>query len=133
VGSGESGGVVTFFIFPLDKLDNNGYILTRQTSLYKERKTMTMNAQAKTGTKNVIWQLQEAKAMLSKVIKASAVKPQIISVRGKETAVILSISDYQKLVRPRQTFYDFIQGSPLRDFNLELPPRLPEEMRNINL
>ena len=92
-----------------------------------------MNVKEKKGTKNAKWQLQEAKAMFSEVIKASALKPQIISVRGKETAVILSIGDYQKLVRPRQTFFEFIQSSPLRDFNLELPPRLPEKVRAINL
>ena len=94
---------------------------------------MVMNVKEKKGTKNAKWQLQEAKAMFSEVIKASALKPQIISVRGKETAVILSISEYQRLVRPRQTFFEFIQASPLRDINLELPPRLPEKMRDINL
>jgi prevent-host-death family protein len=94
---------------------------------------MAMNVQAKTGTRNVKWQLQEAKAMLSEVIKASAARPQIISVRGKETAVILSIGDYQKLARPRQTFFEFIQSSPLRDLDFELPPRLPEKIRDINL
>jgi len=92
-----------------------------------------MNVQAKTGTKTAKWQLQEAKAMFSEVIKASVKRPQIISVRGKETAVILSIDDYQKLVRPRQTFFEFIQASPLRDLNLELPPRLPEKMRDVSL
>jgi prevent-host-death family protein len=92
-----------------------------------------MVAQAKTGHKNARWQLQEAKAMFSDVIKASSSKPQIISVRGKETAVILSIADYQKLVRPRQSFFDFIQSSPLLDFDLELPPRIPEKMRDISL
>ena len=87
----------------------------------------------KTGIKNAKWQLQEAKAMFSEVIKASVTKPQIISVRGKDTAVIISIGEYQKLVRPRQSFFEFIQDSPLRDINLELPPRLPEKMRDINL
>jgi len=94
---------------------------------------MAMNVQEKTGTKIAKWQLQEAKAMFSEVVKASALKPQIISVRGKDTAVIISFSEYQKLVRPRQTFCDFIQSSPLRDLELELPPRLPEEMRAVNL
>jgi prevent-host-death family protein len=79
------------------------------------------------------WQVQEAKAMLSEVIKAAAVKPQIITVRGKETAVILSIGEYQKLARPRQTLFEFIQSSPLRDLKLELPKRLPEKMREIRL
>jgi prevent-host-death family protein len=79
------------------------------------------------------WQLQEAKAMLSEVIKATAAKPQIITVRGKETAVILSFGEYQKLVRPRQTLFEFIQGSPLRNLKLALPQRLPEKMREISL
>jgi len=87
----------------------------------------------KTGKKKVDWQLQEAKAMFSEVIKAAAVKPQIITVRGKETAVIISMVEYKKLVRPRQTFFEFMQNSPLRDIELELPPRLPEETRDINL
>jgi prevent-host-death family protein len=94
---------------------------------------MAMNLQEKTGSKIAKWQLQEAKAMFSDVIKASVKKPQIISVRGKDTAVIISISEYQRLVRPRQTFFDFIQSSPLRGIDLELPPRLPEEMRAISL
>jgi prevent-host-death family protein len=94
---------------------------------------MAMKVQSKTGTKNARWQLQEAKAMFSEVIKASNRKPPIISVRGKETAVILSIGDYHKLVRPRQTFSEFIQISPLWNLNLELPPRPPEKMRDINL
>ena len=93
---------------------------------------MAMNIQAKTGTKIAKWQLQEAKAMFSEVIKASVLKPQIISVRGKDTAVIISIEEYKKFVRPRQTFCEFIQSSPLRDLDLELPPRQPEEMRDIN-
>jgi len=79
------------------------------------------------------WQLQEAKAMLSEVIKAAAVKPQIITVRGKETAAILSFGEYQKLVRPRQTLFEFIQGSPLRNLKLALPQRQPEKMREIRL
>ena len=79
------------------------------------------------------WQVQEAKAMLSEVIKATAAKPQIVTVRGKETAVILSFEEYQKLVRPRQTLFEFIQSSPLRDLELELPQRLPEKMREIRL
>jgi len=79
------------------------------------------------------WQVQEAKAMLSEVIKAAGEKPQIITVRGKEAAVLLSFVEYQKLARPRQTLYEFIQNSPLRDLELELPERTPEKMRDISL
>jgi len=83
--------------------------------------------------KNGQWQLQEAKAMFSDVIKAAFLKPQIITVRGKETAVILSFEEYQNLSNPKISFFDFIQKSPLRDFNLELPERKIEEMRQVNL
>jgi prevent-host-death family protein len=83
--------------------------------------------------KNKSWQLQEAKAMLSEVIKASELKPQTITVWGKETAVILSFDEYKKLVKPKQTLYEFIQNSPLGNFGLELPERLPESMREIGL
>jgi prevent-host-death family protein len=83
--------------------------------------------------KNVNWQLQEAKAMFSEVVKAAAVKPQIITVRGKETAVILSMEEYKKLAQPRQTLYEFIQDSPLCELKLDLPRRLPEKMRSVNL
>jgi len=82
---------------------------------------------------NKIWQLQEAKAMFSDVIKAAANKPQLITVRGKEAAVILSIDEYKKLVRPQQTLYDFIQDSPFKDLKIELPKRQPEKTRGINL
>jgi prevent-host-death family protein len=83
--------------------------------------------------KNVIWQVQEAKAMFSEVIKAAAVKPQTITIRGKESAVILSIEEYKRLTQPKQTLFEFFQKSPLYNLDLELPPRLPEEMREINL
>ena len=45
------------------------------------------------------WQLQEAKARLSEVIKkAQAEGPQHITVRGTSTAVVLSDSEYAQLV-----------------------------------
>jgi len=83
--------------------------------------------------KPVSWQLQEAKAMFSEVVKAAAEKPQTITVHGKETAVILSFEKYKKLIRPKQTLYDFIQSSPLVNIDPELPKRQPEKMRKIEL
>jgi prevent-host-death family protein len=83
--------------------------------------------------KNTNWQLQEAKAMFSEVIKSAALRPQIITVHGKETAVILSIAEYQRLAGPRLTLFEFIQNSPLRDLELELPKREAENMREVQL
>jgi len=83
--------------------------------------------------KNPYWQLQEAKAMFSCVVKAADKKPQIITVRGKKSAVILSYEEYENLSSPKLPLYDFIQASPLRDINLELPERKPEKMREVKL
>jgi len=93
---------------------------------------MTVNTQNRAKRKSN-WQLQEAKAMLSEVIKAAAASPQFITVFGKETAVILSIKEYKKLAHPRSTLFEFIQNSPLRDLELELPQRQPENTREVML
>jgi prevent-host-death family protein len=91
---------------------------------------METNVKTKRKTK---WQLQEAKAMFSEVIKEADLRPQIITVRGRETAVILSFEEYKKLTSPRQTLFEFIQNSPLRDIELELPRRRSEKMREVSL
>jgi hypothetical protein len=39
----------------------------------------------------------------------------------------------ERLARPRQTLYEFIQGSPLRNVDIALPQRLPEKMREVRL
>jgi prevent-host-death family protein len=84
--------------------------------------------------RNTKWQLQEAKAMLSKVVKSAAKEPQIITVRGEEKAVVLSMDDYRKLSKPEKpSLYEFFQNSPLRDVELEIPERRIEPMRDINL
>ncbi len=42
------------------------------------------------------WQLQDAKARFSQVVKDSRYAPQIITVHGEEVAVIQSIESYKK-------------------------------------
>ena len=79
------------------------------------------------------WQVQEAKAMFSEVIRAASENPQIITVHGKETSVILSIDEFKKLTAPRQTIFEFFQNSPLGNLKLELPERQPEKTREIQL
>ncbi|MDR2942110.1 MAG: type II toxin-antitoxin system prevent-host-death family antitoxin [Treponema sp.] len=93
---------------------------------------MTANVLKKTKGKSN-WQLQEAKAMFSEVVKEAGLKPQIITVRGKEKAVIISFEEYKKLSSPKQTLFNFIQNSPLRDMELELPLRRAEKMREVSL
>ncbi len=67
------------------------------------------------------WQLQEAKNRLSEVVdKALHQGPQVITRRGTETAVVLSIEEYQKLRQPETDLVDFFQASPLVDVDLDL-------------
>ena len=69
------------------------------------------------------WQLQDAKARLSEVVKKAAQDgPQHITLHGAPAAVVLSAQDYQRLVkrsRPKR-FVDFLRDSPLKGIDLEL-------------
>lgn len=51
------------------------------------------------------WQLQAA----------NTTGPQIITVRGKETAVVLSFESYQKLLGHNGSLVDFLRASPWAD------------------
>ena len=76
------------------------------------------------------WQLQEAKARLSQVIKqASKDGPQTITMRGEPAAVVISIDEYEKLKRPKGNFVEFMRKSPLYgvDLNLEREQTLTRE------
>ncbi len=67
------------------------------------------------------WQLQEAKARLSEVIKkATKEGPQSITVRGQPAAVVISSEEYQRLKRPRGSFVKFMRRSPLYGVELDL-------------
>ena len=59
------------------------------------------------------WQLQEAKARLSEVIKKAAKKgPQKITVHGEPSAVLISSKEYERLKHPRGSFVEFMRRSP---------------------
>lgn len=60
-------------------------------------------------------QRQEAKSKLKKVVEeASKSGPQVIIVRGKEAAVILSIEEYGELTRRKEKLLEFFRRLPLR-------------------
>jgi len=83
--------------------------------------------------RKIEWQLQEAKAMFSEVIKSAILQPQIITVHGEKKAVILSYEEFNKLSGLKQNLYELFQNSPFRNTQLELPPRLHEKMREVEL
>jgi antitoxin Phd len=67
------------------------------------------------------WQLQEAKARLSEVIKRAAREgPQKITVHGDPTAVVISNKEYERLKHPKGSFVKFMRSSPLYGLELNL-------------
>ena len=57
------------------------------------------------------WQIQEAKNKLSEVVDTSISKgPQIISRRGRNTAVLMSYEDYQTLTKNRVSVKEAIMA-----------------------
>ncbi|MFA7105647.1 MAG: type II toxin-antitoxin system Phd/YefM family antitoxin [Dysgonamonadaceae bacterium] len=67
------------------------------------------------------WQLQDAKNKLSKVVQeAERSGPQVITVRGQEAAVVLSVKDYRKLTGRKGSLVEFLQKSPWADVELPL-------------
>ena len=79
------------------------------------------------------WQLQEAKAHLSAVVKqATTGHPQEITLRGEPAVVVISKKQYLKLVKPKLTFIDFMQNSPLCGLDIEITRNLTLT-RNVDL
>ncbi len=72
------------------------------------------------------WSLAEAKNQLSEVVRRAAQQgPQAISVRGEETAVVLSKSDYDRLrdpQRPKDFKEWLLSGPSLEELDLERDP-----------
>ena len=64
------------------------------------------------------WQLQRAKAELSKLIETSATKgPQTVTRHGRPAAVVVSAADYQRLTG-RRDFKAFLRRAPLYQLKL---------------
>lgn len=80
---------------------------------------------------SVEWQLQQAKNRLSQLLnQASHEGPQIITVRGKPAAIVLSVEEYQRLTSHQTKLTEFFAESPLldEDLDLERDRDLPREV-----
>lgn len=66
------------------------------------------------------WQIQEAKNKLSEVVEEAIENgPQILTRRGEEVAVVLSLSEYRRLKKKQTSLSEFFRQSPLSDLDLE--------------
>lgn len=59
------------------------------------------------------WQLQQAKARMSELVKNAQTQPQDITVHGKSVAVVLSRDAYDRLAGTDETLVEFMRRSPL--------------------
>jgi len=67
------------------------------------------------------WQLQDAKARFSEVIKKVRKEgPQQVTVRGKPSAVVISVDEYEAMKKPRPDFVRFMRTSPLVGMELDI-------------
>ena len=62
------------------------------------------------------WQLQEAKARFSEVVKlATSEGPQVVTCRGVETVVVISMDEYRQLEANRPSLVDYLLAGPKLD------------------
>jgi prevent-host-death family protein len=67
------------------------------------------------------WPLHEARNKLSLVVhQAASEGPQVITLRGRPAAVVVSARDYERLTRPTISLLEFFQQSPFYGLELEL-------------
>lgn len=61
------------------------------------------------------WQMQDAKARMSELVKSAQIEPQDITVHGKSVAVVVSRQTFDRLSQAQGSLLDFMQRSPLVD------------------
>lgn len=67
------------------------------------------------------WQMQEAKARLSEVVKRAELDgPQDITLHGRSVAVVLSRAAFERLSGQTASVVDFMQASPLAGLDDDL-------------
>jgi prevent-host-death family protein len=79
------------------------------------------------------WQLQEAKARFSEMVKSARDHgPQEITVHGRLAAVVLSKADYDRLAGGKPGLVAFLRSSPLRGARIEVE-RNPSRTRKVRV
>ncbi len=60
------------------------------------------------------WQLQEAKACFSEVVRQARVSPQRVTVHGREAVVVISVEEFERMSDSGRCGLDeLMAGSPL--------------------
>ncbi|MDP2783168.1 MAG: type II toxin-antitoxin system Phd/YefM family antitoxin [Sulfurimicrobium sp.] len=78
------------------------------------------------------WQMQEAKAHISEVVKCAQIQgPQEITMHGRPVAVVISRETFNRLSQANDSLVDFMRRSPLygvEDIEFERDASLTREV-----
>ena len=77
---------------------------------------------AKNPAKHQTWKLEDAKARFSEVVRlARSEGPQRVTVRGRDSVVVISVEEHERLTgsRPRQSFVEFMESLPFYPLELD--------------
>lgn len=87
------------------------------------RRTKRLDTSAPTLTGMERWKLEDAKARLSEVVRlAGKAGPQLVTIRGRDAAVILAPEQYKRLLPKRAgdlSLTRFLKGLGLSALNVE--------------
>ena len=62
------------------------------------------------------WQMQEAKAKFAELVRrANSQGPQVVTYRGADAAVVLSMEEYRRLKEPQRSFLEHLLSEPKWD------------------
>ncbi|CZT34336.1 type II toxin-antitoxin system Phd/YefM family antitoxin [Rhizobium sp. 9140] len=78
---------------------------------------------AKDLAKPPTWKLEDAKARFSEVVRrARSEGPQRVTVRGRDSVVVISVEEHERLTgsQPRQSFLEFMEGLGHHGFDLDI-------------
>jgi prevent-host-death family protein len=81
------------------------------------------------------WQLQEAKARFSQLVKEAHKAPQSVTVHGKEEVVVLAKEEYERLSGSAASAWDLFKNAPKGDGDLQalIGPRRRDGGRAVDL
>ncbi len=77
------------------------------------------------------WQMQDAKARMSELIRNAQAQPQDITLHGRSVAVVISRETFDRLSRAGESLVEFMQRSPLHgaeDLSFERDASLTREV-----
>ncbi|MFI3197157.1 MAG: type II toxin-antitoxin system Phd/YefM family antitoxin [Methylococcaceae bacterium] len=70
---------------------------------------------------NTVWTHEEAKNSFDSLMEeALAHHVQIIELKNQQKIIVISLEDYKKNLKPKDTLVDFFKKSPLYDLPLDL-------------